>query len=193
MRGPPPPATIHHPMKILIAEDDVTSRTVLARVLAQNGYEVLEAVDGTAAWQVLQQPDAPRLVILDWMMPGMDGPEVLGRVRALQTDRPPHIILLSARSDKENIITGLEIGANDYLVKPFDPGELLARVEVGARMVEMQLTLHRYRANAQRIRVENDQQILALQDALAGKNDEIRRLHSDLKVLSARLQAQRDA
>lgn len=180
-------------MKILIAEDDVTSRTVLARVLAQNGYEVLEAVDGTAAWQVLQQPDAPRLVILDWMMPGMDGPEVLGRVRALQTDRPPHIILLSARSDKENIITGLEIGANDYLVKPFDPGELLARVEVGARMVEMQLTLHRYRANAQRIRVENDQQILALQDALAGKNDEIRRLHSDLKVLSARLQAQRDA
>lgn len=175
-------------MKILIAEDDITSRAVLARVLSQNGYEVLEAVNGTAAWQALQQPDAPRLVILDWMMPEMDGPEVLRRVRAVQTDRPPHIILLSARSDKENIITGLEIGANDYLVKPFDPGELLARVEVGARMVEMQLTLHRYRANAQRIRVENDQQILALQNTLAAKNDEIRHLQNDLKVLTSRLQ-----
>ena len=179
-------------MKILIAEDDVTSRTVLARVLGQNGYEVIETTNGTDAWQVLQQPDSPRLVILDWIMPGMDGPEVVRRVRALQTDRPPHIILLSVRSEKANIITGLEIGANDSLVKPFDPGELLARVEAGARMVDMQLTLHRYRANAQRIRVENDQQLLAMQDTLAAKNDEIRRLQDDLLVLAARLQVLRE-
>lgn len=180
-------------MKILIAEDDVSSRSVLTRMLSQNGYEVIETTNGADAWQVLQQPDAPRLVILDWMMPEMDGPEVVRRVRALQTDRPPHIILLSARSDKANIITGLEIGANDYLVKPFDPGEFLARVEAGARMVEMQLTLHRYRANAQRIRVENDQQIHAMQDALATKNEELRRLQENFKVLAANLQTLREA
>jgi DNA-binding response OmpR family regulator len=180
-------------MKILIAEDDTASRAVLVRVLSQNGYEVIETSNGNDAWQVLQQPDSPRLVILDWMMPEMDGPEVVRRVRALQTDRPPHIILLSVRSDKANIITGLEIGANDYLVKPFDPGELLARVDAGSRMVEMQLTLHRYRANAQRIRVENDQQILAMQDALAAKNEELRRLQEDLQVLTARFQALRES
>ena len=73
-------------MKILIAEDDVTSRTVLALVLKKTGYEVIEAINGSDAWQALQQPDAPQLVILDWMMPEMDGPEVLRRVRALQTD-----------------------------------------------------------------------------------------------------------
>jgi len=179
-------------MKILIAEDDVTSRSVLARVLSQNGYEVIETTNGSDAWQVLQQPDAPRLVILDWMMPEMDGPEVVRRVRAMQTDRPPHIILLSVRSDKANIINGLEIGANDYLVKPFDPGELLARVEAGARMVEMQLTLHRYRANAQRIRVENGLQISSMQDKLASKSDELCRLQEDFKVLAAHLQALRD-
>ena len=125
-------------MRILIAEDDFTSRAVLAGVLKKSGHEVVETVNGTEAWQALQQSDAPRLVILDWMMPMMDGVEVICLVRARQTDRPPYIILLTSRDKKSDIIAGLDAGANDYLAKPFDPGELRARVEVGRRMVEMQ-------------------------------------------------------
>jgi len=128
-------------MRILIAEDDFTSRIALAGVLKKSGHEVVETVNGAAAWEVLQQPDAPRLVILDWMMPEMDGMEVLRRVRAQPTDRPAYIILLTAKDAKANIIAGLEAGANDYLIKPFNVGELRARIEVGHRMVEMQDTL----------------------------------------------------
>jgi two-component system cell cycle response regulator len=125
-------------MRILIADDDLTSRTVLAGVLKKEGHEVEATVDGAQAWQALQQPGAPALVILDWTMPEMDGPEVVRRVRAIQTDRPPYILMLTTRGEKADIIAGLEAGANDYLAKPFDPGELHARVEVGRRMVEMQ-------------------------------------------------------
>jgi two-component system, cell cycle response regulator len=125
-------------MRILIAEDDFTSRTILSGVLKKKGHEVIPTVNGSEAWDALQQPDAPRLAILDWMMPEMDGLEVLRRVRALQTDQPPYIIMLTAKGEKADIIAGLDAGANDYLCKPFDPGELRARVEVGRRMVEMQ-------------------------------------------------------
>ncbi len=129
-------------MKILIAEDDLTSRTILAGVLKKRGHEVVATVNGAEAWEALQQPDAPRLVILDWMMPLMDGPEVVRRVRALpSTDRTPYLIMLTSKSEKADIITGLEAGANDYLAKPFDLGELQARVEVGRRMLELQATL----------------------------------------------------
>jgi phosphoserine phosphatase RsbU/P len=125
-------------MRILIADDDFTSRTILSGVLKKEGHEVIPTVNGSEAWDALQQPDAPRLAILDWMMPEMDGLEVLRRVRALQTDRPPYIIMLTAKGEKTDIIAGLDAGANDYLGKPFDPGELRARVEVGRRLVEMQ-------------------------------------------------------
>jgi CheY-like chemotaxis protein len=126
-------------MNILIAEDDFTSRTALAGLLKKEGHEVTSAVDGAEAWQVLQHPDAPALAILDWMMPGMDGPEVIRRVRALEkADRPTYIIMLTSKDRKADIITGLDAGANDYLVKPFDPGELRARIKVGWRMVELQ-------------------------------------------------------
>jgi DNA-binding response OmpR family regulator len=130
-------------MRILIAEDDFTSRGMLAAVLKKAGHEVVETVNGLEAWQALQEPDAPRLVILDWMMPEMDGLEVLRRVRALpacagNADRPPYILMLTSKTDKAEVIAGLDAGANDYLSKPFDPGELCARVEVGRRMVEMQ-------------------------------------------------------
>jgi diguanylate cyclase (GGDEF)-like protein len=128
-------------MHILIAEDDFTSRTILAGVLKKGGHEVTATVNGAEAWQAMQQPDAPVLAILDWMMPEMDGPEVVRRIRALQTDRPPYIIMLTSKSEKADIIAGLEYGANDYLAKPFDPGELHARIEVGRRMVEMQSAL----------------------------------------------------
>ena len=146
-------------MRILIAEDESTSRTVLAGVLKKGGHEVVETVDGAAAWDALQQPGAPRLVILDWNMPEMDGPEVVRRVRAVRTDRPPYIIMLTARGEKADIISGLAAGASDYLAKPFDPGELRARVEVGQRMVEMQ-------------------------DALASKAEALRQALDQIKTLS---------
>ena len=128
-------------MRILIAEDDFTSRTVLSSVLKKSGHEVVETVNGVAAWHALQQPDAPRLVILDWMMPEMDGLDVLRRVRAQQTDQPPYIIMLTAKGGKADIIAGLDAGADDYLTKPFDAGELRARISVGRRMIEMQAKL----------------------------------------------------
>ncbi len=128
-------------MKILIADDDVTSRLVLAGVLKKHGNEVAVAVDGDEAWEAMQQPDAPRLVILDWVMPGLAGVDVCRRARTIQSDQPPYIILLTSRGEKTDIVTGLEAGADDYLAKPFDPGELLARVEVGRRMIDLQARL----------------------------------------------------
>ena len=125
-------------MRILIAEDDLTSRTVLAGVLKKSGYDVVATVNGVEALKLLQQPGAPALVVLDWMMPEMDGPEVVRRIRALKTERPPYIIMLTTKWNKADIISALETGANDYLSKPFDAGELLARVKVGRRMLEMQ-------------------------------------------------------
>ncbi len=128
-------------MRILIAEDDLTARTILVDMLSNEGYEVIAKTNGGDAWKDLQKPDAPRLVLLDWMMPELGGIEVVHRVRGLQTDRPPYIIMLTIKDEKADIIAGLNAGANDYLPKPFDFGELRARVEVGRRMVEMQDTL----------------------------------------------------
>ena len=128
-------------MRILIAEDDFTSRAALAGVLKKEGHEVVATVNGAEAWQALQQPCAPMLTILDWMMPEMDGLSVVRKVRALQSSQSPYIIMLTTRGEKADIIAGLDAGANDYLSKPFDSGELRARVQVGQRMVEMQAAL----------------------------------------------------
>lgn len=130
-------------MRILIAEDDATSRAMLAGVLKKRGYEAVETVDGADAWAVLSQPDAPQLIILDWMMPGLDGLEVLRRLRDRETECPPYVIMLTSRDEKADIVIGLDSGADDYLTKPFDVGELRARVEVGRRMVELQESLVR--------------------------------------------------
>ncbi len=133
-------------MKILIADDDVTSRAVLAGVLTKFGYEIVTTTDGEQALETLQGPDAPRLVILDWMMPGLGGLDVCRRLRAEPTDQPPYVIILTSKGGKEDVIDGLDAGADDYLAKPFDPGELRARVAVGARTVELQERLAETRA-----------------------------------------------
>lgn len=125
-------------MRILIAEDDLTSRTVLRAGLTKHGHDVIETVDGAEAWQVMQRPDAPRLAILDWMMPHLDGLQVCRLIRAQPTDQPPYIIMLTARGEKSDIIAGLEAGADDYVSKPFDAGELRARVNVAGRLLETQ-------------------------------------------------------
>jgi len=125
-------------MQILIAEDDLTSRTILTAVLRKSGYRVVSTCDGEEAWEALQQLGSPRLAILDWMMPELDGITVCQRVRALETERPPYIIMLTTRNERNDIVEGLRAGADDYLVKPFDLEELCARVEVGRRMINLQ-------------------------------------------------------
>src|SRR5574344_1976159 len=125
-------------MRILIADDDLTSRTVLTSVLQKLDYDVPALPDGQSAWEALQQNDAPRLVILDWLMPGIDGVELCRRIRSRETDQPPYLILLTTRAEKKDISEGLNSGANDYLTKPFDLSELRARLAVGARMIALQ-------------------------------------------------------
>jgi len=124
-------------MKILIAEDDLTSRKVLIAVLEKLGHEVVETVNGEEAWQVMERADAPRMMIIDWMMPVMDGLELIKRIRSIEVSQPPYIIMLTTKGEKSDIITGLDAGADDYLSKPFNAGELRARVDVGGRMLDI--------------------------------------------------------
>ena len=128
-------------MKILIAEDDPVSRRILEATLVKWGYEVSVALDGTEAWEMLQRENAPTLAILDVMMPGIDGLEVCRQVRQLPTLTPPYLILLTAMSSKDEVVSGIQAGANDYLSKPFHRDELRARVGVGAQMLELQRSL----------------------------------------------------
>ncbi len=130
-------------MQILIAEDDAVSRTLLAATLERFGHDVTEVADGAAALAALQAPQAPKLAVLDWMMPGMDGVDVCREFRRASPLRNTYLILLTARTDREDVVGGLGSGANDYLTKPFDHGELRARIAVGARVVELQDLLAR--------------------------------------------------
>jgi two-component sensor histidine kinase len=125
-------------MKILIADDDIASRKILAAILEKNGHEPVLFSNGNDAWEALTSPGAPNIVILDWLMPGIDGEELCRKTRTLKNDIPPYIIMLTIKGEKGDIIRGLEAGANDYLSKPYDPGELRARVEVGKRMIELE-------------------------------------------------------
>src|SRR2546422_251030 len=128
-------------MKILIAEDDPVSRRVLEATLTRWGYEVTTTSNGSEAWEALAAPQAPRLAILDWMMPEIDGVEICRRARGRPGSGPLHNILLTARGRKEDVIAGLQAGADDYITKPFDHEELRARVQVGVRLVELQSML----------------------------------------------------
>ncbi len=130
-------------MEILIAEDDPISRRILTALLTKWGYTVKAASDGAQAWSQLEQEVSPRLAILDWMMPGMDGLEICRRVREKEAggDLYTYVIILTAKGAKEDIIEGMDAGADDYLVKPFDPQELRVRVRAGQRIVELQSQL----------------------------------------------------
>jgi len=129
-------------MKILIAEDDATSRLILERVLTKWGYDVVSAKDGDEAWALLNQGDAPTLLLLDWVMPGRDGVEICKELREGDLRSFPfYIILLTGKDRKQDIVKGLNAGANDYVTKPFDNDELHARIGVGRRVVELQQQL----------------------------------------------------
>ena len=128
-------------MRILIAEDDRVTRRMLETVLTEWKYEPLVACDGVTAWQMLQGDDAPELAILDWLMPGMDGLEICRSVRGLPTRQPIYLIILTVKGSRQDIVAGLESGADDYITKPFDLEELQARLHTGVRIVELQRSL----------------------------------------------------
>ena len=129
-------------MKILIAEDDLTTRRMLESVLKKWGYEVLSACNGTEAWAILTSDNPPRLAILDWEMPGLDGTDLCKLIRQKEEDKIDDqytfLILLTAKGDKDNIIKGMEYGADDYVIKPYSPQELRLRIKAGVRIIELQ-------------------------------------------------------
>ncbi len=123
---------------ILIAEDDRMFRVLLQSWLEDRGYQATIAENGLRAWELLQSEAAPKLVILDWMMPGMTGPEICHQLRARSDLQYRYVLLLTARSEKQDLVAGLEAGADDYLSKPFDALELHARLQVGRRILDLQ-------------------------------------------------------
>lgn len=126
---------------VLIAEDDPISRHILQSWLQRWNYRVIAVNNGLDAWNALQLPDAPQMVILDWMMPAMDGLEVCRKIRSMEQGPYKYLLLLTAKDDKQDIVAGLEAGADDYLTKPFNVDELRARVRAGKRILELQLAL----------------------------------------------------
>jgi DNA-binding response OmpR family regulator len=153
-------------MRILIADDDAVSRLELEALLSRHGHEVVAVADGSEAWDALQGAGPPQLAILDWMMEIMDGVEVCRRVRERPDLRSTYLILLTSLDDRAHLLAGLEAGANDYVFKPFDREELLARVRVGEQLVNVQTEL------VARVR--------DLEDALA----RVRQLHGLLPICS---------
>jgi CheY-like chemotaxis protein len=127
-------------MKVLVAEDDPDQSQRLQSLLGRRGYEVLAVGDGMAAWQVLQE-QSPLLGILDWVMPGLSGLEVCRKARQLPAMRSSYLLLLTARANPADIVTGLEAGADDYLTKPFSGDELHARLQIGQRILTLQQCL----------------------------------------------------
>jgi two-component system cell cycle response regulator len=144
---------------VLVAEDDPICRRVLESRLQNWGFRVISAVDGLEAWEMLREDNAPNLLILDWIMPGIDGPELCRRIRERQHAIYPYILLVTGKDDKKDVVRGLEAGADDYLSKPFDPTELRARLQVGKRILTLQHEL---------IQAREDLRFQANHDALTG-------------------------
>lgn len=125
-------------MKILIADDDAMSRRLLQKTLERAGYEVIAVENGLVAKESLFRQDGPRLALLDWVMPELDGPGVCNAVRQKTDHSYVYMVLLTSKEAKEDIVVGLESGADDYLIKPFDPEELKARLRTGLRILDLE-------------------------------------------------------
>ena len=128
-------------MRVLIADDDAVLRHSLKVHLERWSYDVVECGDGGQAWQELQSPTPPPLAIIDWNMPGIDGPTLCQELREQPSLSGMYVILLTSNQDKKDVIAGLESGADDYITKPFDWGELRARLLIGSRIVGLQMAL----------------------------------------------------
>jgi sigma-B regulation protein RsbU (phosphoserine phosphatase) len=128
-------------VRILVAEDDPVSRTLLTRSLEQWGHEVEPVADGMEAYGRLLRPNAPPIAILDWTMPGLEGPEICRQVRAATLRMQPYLVILTARHTAGDLATALESGADDFLSKPFDRVELQARLQAGVRIINLHRAL----------------------------------------------------
>jgi sigma-B regulation protein RsbU (phosphoserine phosphatase) len=128
-------------MQLLIAEDDRVTGEILVRTLQRSDYQMTLVRHGAQAWEYLRTASAPTLAILDWMMPEMDGPEVCRKVRVELPLANMYLLLVTARESRGDVVTGLDAGADDYVIKPFDPEELRARVAVGVRVLTLQQKL----------------------------------------------------
>jgi sigma-B regulation protein RsbU (phosphoserine phosphatase) len=129
------------PLQVLVADDEPVSRTVVGAMLRKAGYPVTYAPDGEQAWKQLDCDDPPAIALLDWEMPGLQGPEVVQRIRSRPSPSPTYVILLTSRDSSADIVQGLRAGADDYVTKPANEDELVARVNVGARVVQLQTAL----------------------------------------------------
>lgn len=128
-------------MNVLIADDDPTYRLLLSRILQSTGRAPVTVADGEEAWQRIEQASEPLVAILDWTMPAPDGVELCRRIRRLSAGRHVYAILLTARTEREDVLEGLRSGADDYITKPCDPQELIARVQIAERMLGLQQSL----------------------------------------------------
>jgi len=146
-------------MKILIAEDDLTSQLMIKATVFKAGYEPMVTGDGLSAYEILSKPDAPKLAVLDWMMPGMNGVEVCRKIREIKTNEPAYLILLTSRDKTEDIIQGLKAGADDYIVKPYNAEELQVRIDVGRKVVKLHGSLVGQINELERLRMAVNQSI----------------------------------
>ena len=128
-------------MTVLLADDNTTNRDLLRVIFSRQGYDLMEAANGVEALDILEKTPVPIVGLIDWEMPQMEGIEVCRRVRAHKSPAPRFLILVTIRDSKRDVVTGLSAGANDYVTKPFDKTELLARVKIGAQVVELEQTL----------------------------------------------------
>lgn len=174
-------------MKVLLADDDPLYARVLRSLLAGWGYDVVAVADGSAAWLALSGDQAPRLALLDWVMPGLDGQQVCQELRARPGEWYTYVILLTAKGEKNDLVLGLEAGADDYLVKPFEPAELKARLRTGRRILELQDQLiaarEAMRQQATRDGLTGTCNRLAVLEALGREWHGASREHSPLSIL----------
>src|SRR4051794_17238522 len=125
-------------MRVLAAEDNPVFQSMLRSMLNKWGYSPIMARDGNEAWRILESENAPRLAVLDWMMPGIDGVEICRRLRSLNPEPYIYILLLTARTESQDLIEGMDAGADDYLTKPFNAHELRVRLHAGRRILDLQ-------------------------------------------------------
>lgn len=148
-------------MRVLVADDEATNRLLLTVSVRKWGHEAVVAESGQQAWELLSADDPPRIALLDWMMPGMDGLEVCRRLRETAEPRLVYIIMVTTNAQRDDIVAGLEAGADDYVTKPFDLGELRARFDVGIRMIQVQRELaeHESALASARARLAEEQRL----------------------------------
>ena len=128
-------------MRVLLAEDEAVTRRLMEAQMTRFGFEVMSVADGLVAWNVLQSAEAPSLVVLDWNMPGLDGPDICRRLRESEHSSYTYVLLVTARNAKSDVVQGLSAGADDFISKPVDPDELHARLRTGERIVRLEQTL----------------------------------------------------